>query len=137
MLSTANEKGFPSLYTTLQMPSFVKWILKGSSRKRESNISPGASQSINTLNSSPQKLQQKHLDVRLDRSQTLLQTQGIAFCRAMATGKWRLFQLCSWSADQRALIACPQALGLICSRTLKMFCCILCNIQPQPLTVPP
>lgn len=86
MLSTANEKGFPSLYTTLQMPSFVKRILKGSSRKRESNISPGASQCINTLNSSPQKLRQKHLDVGLDRSQTLLQTQGIAFCRAMATG---------------------------------------------------
>lgn len=44
MLSIANEEGFPSLYITLQMPSFVKWTLKGSSRKREISTSPGASQ---------------------------------------------------------------------------------------------
>lgn len=72
MLSIANGEGFPSLYITLQMPSFVKWTLKGSSRKREISTSPGASQYMDIFNSSAQKLQLKHLDVGLNRSQTLL-----------------------------------------------------------------
>lgn len=134
MLSIANEEGFPSLYITLQMPSFVKWTLKSSSRKREISTSPGASQYMDIFNSSPQKLQLKHLDVGLNRSQTLLQTQGIAFYRAMATGKWEAvpaLQLECWPKSTHCL---PSDLRVIMPWDIKrLFCCILCNIQPQPL----
>lgn len=129
MLSTAKEKGFPSLYITLQMPSLGKWTLKGSSRKREISTSPGVSQCMDIFNNSPQK----HLDVGLNRRQTLLQTQGIAFCRAMATGKWEAvpaLQLERWPESTHCL---PPDLRVIMLWDIKrLFCCILCKIQPQP-----
>lgn len=138
MLSTTNEKGFPSLYITLQMPSLIKWTLKGSSRKREISTSPGASQCMDIFNSSPQKLRLKLLDVGLNRSQTLLQIHGTVLCRAMATGKWEAvpaLQLECWPESTHCL---PPDLRVIMLWDIKRLFCASCAISsPNYQTVPP
>lgn len=140
MLSCQWERA-PLSNITLQMPSFVKWTLKGSSRRREINTSLGACQGIDIFNSSPQKLWQKHLNVGLNRNptslqtpQTLLQTQAIAFGRAMATGKWEAvpaLQLECWPKSTHCLS--PDLRAVMLWDIKKLFHCILCSIQPQPI----